>query len=137
MVASPARETVEWRSWIQMRAGGKRREEIFFNLWKFFPAKALEHRAFRAIAAPTLRGRILDIGGGLGPYREYLSSTSYYSLEINPALSPDIVGSALDLPVRSARRTASSATKSSNTFPTRPAPSGRSTASCDPEDGYT
>lgn len=46
-------------------------------------------------------GGVLDIGGGLGPYRESLSYTSYYSLEINPALSPDIVGSALDLPVRS------------------------------------
>lgn len=84
-----------------MSAGTKRREEIFFNLWKFYPAKALEHRAFGAIAAPALRGRVLDIGGGLGPYRESLSYTSYYSLEINPALSPDIVGSALDLPVRS------------------------------------
>lgn len=100
MVASPAGETIGRRSWIQMSAGARRREEIFFNLWKFYPAKALEHRAFRAIAAPALKGRILDIGGGLGPYREYLSHTSYYSLEINPTLSPDIVGSALDLPVR-------------------------------------
>jgi len=101
MVASPTRETAGRRSWIRMRASGKRREEIFFNLWKFYPAKALEHRAFRSIAVPALRGRILDIGGGLGPYREYLSHTSYFSLEINPALSPDIVGSALALPVRS------------------------------------
>jgi len=84
-----------------MRADGKQREEIFFNLWKFYPAKALEHRAFRDIAVPVLGGRTLDIGGGLGPYREYISSTSYYSVEINPELTPDIVGSALELPVRS------------------------------------
>jgi SAM-dependent methyltransferase len=83
-----------------MKTDFRRREEIFFNLWKFFPAKALEHRAFRTIAAPALRGRVLDIGGGLGPYRKYLSHTSYYSLEINSALAPDIVGSALDLPLR-------------------------------------
>ena len=72
MVASTAQETVGRRSWIRMRARGKRREEILFNPWKFYPVKALEHRPFRAIAAPALRGRILDI-----------------------------VGSALDLPVRS------------------------------------
>lgn len=100
MIGSSPRETVWRRSWIRMSDGTKRREEIFFNLWKFYPAKALEHRAFGAIAAPALRGRVLDIGGGLGPYRESLSYTSYYSLEINLALCPDIVGSALDLPVR-------------------------------------
>ena len=38
-----------------MSAGGKRREEFFFDLWKFYPAKALEHRAFQAIAAPAFR----------------------------------------------------------------------------------
>jgi len=76
-----------------MRSSGKRREEIFFNLWKFYPAKALEHRAFRAIAAPALRGRVLDIGGGLGPYWKYLSGVSYSSIEINCVLYPDLVGS--------------------------------------------
>ena len=101
MVASPARETGGRRSWNRMGADGMRRAEIFFNHWKFYPAKALEHRAFRAIGAPALRGRILDIGGGLGPYRKYVSATSYCSLEINSALSPDIVGSALELPIRS------------------------------------
>ena len=101
MVALSARETGERRSWIRMRADGRRKEEIFFNLWKFYPAKALEHRAFRDIAVPVLGGRILDIGGGLGPYREYFPTTSYFSLEINPVLTPDIVGSALELPVRS------------------------------------
>ena len=101
MVASSARKTGGRGSWIRMRADGKRREEIFFNHWKFYPAKALEHRAFRDIAVPALRGRTLDIGGGLGPYREYLATASYFSLEINPGLSPDIVGSALSLPVRS------------------------------------
>jgi len=55
MVASSTPETVGRRSWIQGSAGGKRREEIFFNLWKFYPAKALERRAFQAIAVPALR----------------------------------------------------------------------------------
>lgn len=84
-----------------MKGDRRHREEVFFNRWKFYPAKALERRAFRAIAAPALKGRILDIGGGLGPYRRYLAGSSYYTLEINPSLCPDIVGSALGLPVQS------------------------------------
>jgi len=84
-----------------MATRGGRREEIFFNHWKFFPAKALEHRAFRTIAVPALRGRVLDIGGGLAPYRRYLPGLPYHSVEINSALRPDVVGSALQLPFRS------------------------------------
>ncbi len=37
--------------------------------------------------------------GGLGPYRKYLSGVSYFSIEISSLLRPDIVGSALELPV--------------------------------------
>jgi SAM-dependent methyltransferase len=77
----------------------RRKEELFFNLWKFYPAKKLRRRAFRTIAAPVLAGRILDVGGGLGPYRKYLSGVSYFSIEINSLLRPDLVGSALELPV--------------------------------------
>jgi SAM-dependent methyltransferase len=99
MVASSPRETAGRRSWIRMSADGKRREEIFFNLWKFYPAKRLRRRAFQTIAAPVLAGRTLDVGGGLGPYRNYLSGVSYFSIEISSLLSPDIVGSALALPV--------------------------------------
>jgi len=48
-----------------------------------------------------MRGKILDVGGGLGPYRKYLEgSSSYCSIEVNAAMRPDIVGSALELPVR-------------------------------------
>jgi SAM-dependent methyltransferase len=78
----------------------RHREELFFNRWKFYPAKTLEHGAFRTIGAPALDGIILDIGGGLGPYREYLSASRYISMEINPSLRPHIVGSASELPVR-------------------------------------
>ena len=77
-----------------------RKEELFFNLWKFYPAKTLRRRAFRSIAAPTVKGKTLDVGGGLGPYRKYLTGVSYFSIEINARLHPDIVGSALNLPVR-------------------------------------
>jgi len=117
-----------------MRAGGKRREEIFFNLWKFFPAKALEHRAFRAIAAPALRGGSWTSGVDWARTGIPLH-TSYFSLEINPRFPR--TSSGLPSTCRSAQvwRTASSATKSSNTFPTRPARSGRSTASCCPGAG--
>jgi SAM-dependent methyltransferase len=80
-------------------APGRRKEELFFNLWKFYPAKTLRRRAFRTIAAPSLTGKTLDVGGGLGPYRKYLSGVSYFSIEINSLLGPDIVGSALELPV--------------------------------------
>jgi len=77
----------------------RQKEEIFFNTWKFYPAKSLRLRAFRTIAAPALAGRTLDVGGGLGPYRKYLPGVSCYSVEINPLLAPDLVGSALELPV--------------------------------------
>jgi len=80
-------------------APARRKEELFFNLWKFYPAKTLRRRAFRTIAAPVLAGRTLDVGGGLGPYRKYLSGVSYFSIEISPLLSPDLVGSALELPM--------------------------------------
>ncbi|MHB1025483.1 MAG: methyltransferase domain-containing protein [Desulfobacteria bacterium] len=76
----------------------RRSEELFFNLWKFYPAKRLRRRAFQTIAAPVLAGRTLDVGGGLGPYRKYLSGVSYFSIEINSLLCPDLVGSALALP---------------------------------------
>jgi SAM-dependent methyltransferase len=77
-----------------------RREELFFNHWKFYPAKTLEHRTFRTLGAPAMRGTVLDVGGGLGPYRRYLAGSSYVSVEVNAAMRPDIVGSALELPVR-------------------------------------
>ncbi len=80
----------------------RRAAELFFNRWKFYPAKALEREAFLRIAAPALRGRILDVGGGLGPHRAFLRDARCWSLEIERALSPDVVGSALCLPVRTA-----------------------------------
>lgn len=77
----------------------RRSEELFFNQWKFYPAKRLRRLAFKSIAAPALAGRTLDVGGGLGPYRKYLSGVSYFSIEINSLLRPDIVGTAFELPV--------------------------------------
>jgi SAM-dependent methyltransferase len=68
---------------------------------KFLPAKTLERRAFRTLAVSELGGTVLDIGGGLGPYRKYLPGCPYYCVEINPAMHPHIVGSAVALPVRS------------------------------------
>ena len=83
-----------------MPVTARHREELFFNRWKFYPAKTLEHGAFRTIAAPALDGKVLDIGGGLGPYREQIDASRYFSMEINPSLRPHIVGSASELPVR-------------------------------------
>lgn len=79
---------------------GRRKEDLFFNWLKFLPAKTLERRAFRTLAIPVLGGKVLDIGGGLGPYRKYLSGSPYFCVEINPSLRLHIVGSAADLPVR-------------------------------------
>jgi SAM-dependent methyltransferase len=63
----------------------------------------IAHRIDRSMAAefcPRLHGRVLDIGCGRRPYQRYLSSAStYVGLDANPDVEPDILGSALDLPL--------------------------------------
>lgn len=48
-----------------------------------------------------IKGRILDVGSGPngGRYRDFFSLNDYVTLDINPDYNPDIVGSALKIPV--------------------------------------
>lgn len=65
----------------------------------------IAHRIDRAAArrhCPRLTGLVLDVGCGRQPYRDLLPpQSSYVGMEVSGDVSPDLVGSVLDLPVRS------------------------------------
>lgn len=68
------------------------------NDYKFFLGKRLFRRAFREIAVPALRGRVLDVGAGSAPFAELLRAERYVALERETAFRPAVVASAALLP---------------------------------------
>ncbi len=53
--------------------------------------------------SPLFSGDILDVGGGTGRYRGYFTHAKRYRiLDPDPALKPDIVGSAEEIPLQDA-----------------------------------
>ncbi|MBI4129252.1 class I SAM-dependent methyltransferase [Candidatus Peregrinibacteria bacterium] len=68
----------------------------------FQPDRELLHR-FVAKHAPTMRGKILDIGGGNRRYASlFTNAASFETLDIDPLQKPDIVASVESLPIADA-----------------------------------
>jgi SAM-dependent methyltransferase len=74
-------------------------------LWGFalrsnlYPSKIRLDASARALV-PRLAGRVLDVGAGGQPYRQYLGeSIDYLSMDLSDATGADIVGSVLDIPM--------------------------------------
>lgn len=64
-----------------------------------YPSKIRLDASARAFV-PRLAGRVLDVGAGGQPYRQYLQgSAEYVSMDLSERTGADIVGSVLDIPV--------------------------------------
>jgi SAM-dependent methyltransferase len=50
----------------------------------------------------VLRGVLVDVGCGDRPYRSLISAEQYIGVDLDPAVKPDVVGSATDLPLEDA-----------------------------------
>lgn len=65
--------------------------DLFSN--HLFIIKKLQRRAFRRRAL-ELKGRILDVGSGSGPYSAMLKDCSCVRIDVTPAVSPDALAQA-------------------------------------------
>ncbi len=70
--------------------------DLLLKSYLFIP-KILFRKAIRKLGS-RITGSTLDIGAGLKPFKDYFNSSSYTSLDANPNLHPDVIGSILNLP---------------------------------------
>jgi SAM-dependent methyltransferase len=76
---------------VKMRAGaivGKARA-IFLRLFQFNLARALIRREVRR-AAPSINGRVLDVGAGECPYEAFFRNCQYIALNARPFFGPSV-----------------------------------------------
>lgn len=73
---------------------------LWMNYYKFFIGKKIFHQSFQRNALPLLKGRILDLGSGLGPFQEYLKEQEVISIDYTSKGRPMVIGSAMELPFK-------------------------------------
>ena len=71
--------------------------DLFFN--HLFIVKKLQRDALRKCSG-YLSGRVLDIGCGCAPYRDYVSCRSYVSIDESPDVRPDVKASCEQIPFK-------------------------------------
>lgn len=71
--------------------------DLFFN--HLFIVKKLQRDAFRKWSS-YLNGRILDIGCGSTPYKDYVSCRSYVGIDESPDVKPDVSASCESIPFK-------------------------------------
>lgn len=72
----------------------------WINYYKFFIGKRLFHKSFKKNGLPLLKGRILDLGSGLGPFQDYLSVQTVVAMDYTLKGKPTLLGSAMALPFK-------------------------------------
>jgi SAM-dependent methyltransferase len=70
------------------------------NELKFFPVKRRLRLAFRRLAAPSLSGRVADLGAGSGPYHKEAPGCAFVGLDWVRTPAVQVVGSTLELPFK-------------------------------------